>query len=244
MSQKGGTVGASEELPRAQRMEALGRLAAEVAHDINNLLFVVLSYADLAVDRAERGGLVAHEAEELRAAARRAADLARQLLALGRRQTPRPERIDLGELLRGMAGMLGRLLGPHVALSIQHLDDPWPVMADRAHLEQAVMNLATNARDAMNGRGTLVIEVASLEIDADAHVVLTMRDSGSGMDAITKSRAFDRYFTTKEADTGTGLGLALVRDIVEESGGSVDVESSPGQGATFRVSLPRAGRHP
>jgi two-component system cell cycle sensor histidine kinase/response regulator CckA len=244
MSQKGGPGGAPEELRRAQRIDALGRLAAEVAHDINNLLFVVLSYADLAVERAERGGLVAQEADELRAAARRAADLTRQLLALGRRQTPRPERIDLGELLRGMEGMLRRLLGPHVTLSIQQLDGPWPVMADRAHLEQAVMNLASNARDAMNGQGTLAIEVANVEIDADAHVVLTMRDSGSGMDEITKSRAFDPYFTTKEADTGTGLGLALVRDIVEESGGRVDVESSPGQGANFRVRLPRACKHP
>ncbi len=240
MSRKVGQGGAPEELRRAQRMEAVGRLAAEVAHDINNLLFVVLSYADLAVDRVERGGLAAHEAEELRAAARRAAGLTRQLLALGRRQTPRPERIDLGELLGGMEVMLRRLLGPHVALSVQQLDGPWPVMADRAHLEQAVMNLATNARDAMNGRGTLAIEVTSVELDAGAHVVLTMRDSGSGMDEITKSRAFDPYFTTKEADTGTGLGLALVRDIVEESGGRVDVESSPGQGASFRVRLPRA----
>jgi signal transduction histidine kinase len=114
-------------------------------------------------------------------------------------------------------------------------------MADRANLEQAVMNLATNARDAMDGRGTLAIEIANVEpVDADAHVMLTVRDSGRGMDEITRSQVFEPYFTTKEADSGTGLGLALVRDIVEESGGTVDVESSPGQGACFHVRLPAA----
>lgn len=237
MSHEGGRRGSPGECRTAETFDGL---AASVAHDVNNLLFIVLSYAELAVQRVERGGLAADEANELRDAARRAVDLTRQLLALGRRQPPQPERIDLGDLLRGMEGMLRRLVGPGVELSIHQPGTLWPVTVDRARFEQAVMNLATNARDAMDGGGTLAIEVANVDGAAAPHVMLTVRDSGTGMDEATRSRAFEPYFTTKEAHSGTGLGLALVRDVVVQSGGTVEVESSPGQGASFRVRLPRA----
>jgi two-component system cell cycle sensor histidine kinase/response regulator CckA len=230
----------SVDLRRAQRMATAGQLAASVAHDLNNLLFVVINYAELILDRHDSGLPTRMEITELLGTARRASALTAQLLAFGRRRAPKRERIDLGALLSGIDGALRRLVGPEVELSIHCADALWPVLGDRAHLEQVLINLTTNARDAMDGRGTLTIDAANANLDAGPYVQLTVRDSGSGMDEATKVRLFEPFFTTKAEAQGTGLGLAVALEIVQDSGGSIAVESSPGCGASFCVSLPRA----
>jgi signal transduction histidine kinase len=235
-----------EALQEARRMESLGLLAGGVAHDFNNLLTVILGNAALLQDspalaRAPEGPL-----GEIRKASERAATLVSQLLASSRRQARSPRVLDLNAVVSDAERLLGRLIGEHIELVVSLAPAPLAVFADAAQLEQVIVNLATNARDAMPSGGTLTLETHAEELAvggpraAGAWVVLSVRDTGVGMDAETRRLAFHPFFTTKEVGRGTGLGLATVSGIVEQSGGHVLVESEPGRGSCFRVFLPRA----
>lgn len=217
---------------QGQKMELVGRLTSGIAHDLNNLLTVMASVADLLRGDPEPG--TRHEAvRALEDATRRASLMTRQLLALGRKRREEPEVLDLAQQVRELAPVLQRLLGSRVRLAVQ-ADGAAPVRATPAGIEQVVLNLAVNARDAMPDGGPL-----DLCVEADgAQVRLVVRDAGVGMDAATRERLFTPFFTTKE--TGTGLGLATVHSRVAEFGGEVRVQSSPGEGSTFEVRLPRA----
>ncbi|MDX6426358.1 MAG: two-component system, cell cycle sensor histidine kinase and response regulator CckA [Gaiellaceae bacterium] len=224
---------ASEQLRQAQKMDAIGRLAGGVAHDFNNLLLAITGYADFLIasltDPKQK-----HYAEEIQAAAERAAALTHQLLAVSRRQVLQTRVVDLNDCVRELETMLRRLIGEgvHVALELEpHLR---PVEADPSQMGQVLLNLAVNARDALAGGGTLTIATRN---DGD-DVVLEVDDDGAGMDDETRARLFEPFFTTKDIGLGTGLGLSTVYGIVTQSGGSIDVRSEPGLGATFTVRLP------
>jgi signal transduction histidine kinase/CheY-like chemotaxis protein len=238
----------SEALRSAQRMEAVGRLAGGVAHDFNNLLTVVLANTDVLI-RASRLEAEAREAsEEIRGAAGRGAELVRQLLAFSRQQRLAPRVFDLHRVVGDMQRLLGRLIGERIDLRVALAEGPLLVNADPGQVEQVVINLVTNARDAMPEGGTLTITTRAIESGAGdalpalggAQVVLSVSDTGVGMDAETRQHAFDPFFTTKQIGQGTGLGLATVHGIVEQSGGKIVVESRPGRGSRFDVYLPRA----
>ena len=223
----------------SERATAIGVLAAGVAHDVNNMLSVVLTYAEVLGQRLEPGTPEASELHELRVAAQRAADLVRQLLSVGRRAPARPERLDLGAVVGGIERMLRILVGQRVDVRIGATGDLWPIHADRARVEEIAINLVTNARDAMDGVGRLSIETGNIELPAGPHVVLSVSDSGRGMDDATLARIFEPFFTTRECGKGSGLGLAVVAALVEELGGTIGVTSAVGKGTTFRVCLPR-----
>jgi two-component system, cell cycle sensor histidine kinase and response regulator CckA len=225
-----------EEVRQSQKMEALGRLAAGVAHDFNNLLTAILGYGDVML-RLLRPEDELHEyASEIKGAAERAALLTAQLLAFSRKQLTAPTIVDLNRLLEESGNMLRRLVGEDVELSMKPSSRRAFVCADPGQLGQVILNLAVNARDAMPSGGTL--EIATHD-DGD-RVLLTVTDSGHGMDARTKARVFEPFFTTKQLGHGTGLGLSTVYGIVTHAGGSIDVESEQGKGASFRVRLPRS----
>jgi PAS domain S-box-containing protein len=239
------------QLVQAQKMEAVGRLAGGVAHDFNNLLTVIQGYgellhASLANDPERRESLV-----EIVKAAERAAALTRQLLAFSRKQVLEPKVVHLGEIVRETGRMLERLIGEGIALAFVVSEDVATVKADPGQIEQVVLNLAVNARDAMPSGGQLAVSVGSLttaiplegfpdQLPAGRWVLLTMEDTGSGMDAETLSHAFEPFFTTKERGKGTGLGLSTVYGIVRQSGGHVQLMSVPGKGTTFQIYLPRS----
>lgn len=240
-----------DQLRQAAKMEAVGRLAGGIAHDFNNLLTVITGYSDLLVRRLDAGDQSRKHAEEIKKAGRRAANLTGQLLAFGRRQVSQPKVLDLNRLVTDMAEMLRRLIGEHVRLVTDVPEGPCLVKADPDQLSQVLMNLAVNARDAMPEGGTLMLETASVEGAAvprigradpasGPYVKLTVRDTGCGMDAETRTHIFEPFFTTKERFKGTGLGLAMVYGIIAEHGGVVTVDSSPGQGAAFTIYLPQA----
>ncbi|MES1165173.1 MAG: ATP-binding protein [Verrucomicrobiota bacterium] len=242
----------SQALRDAQRMESVGLLAGGVAHDFNNLLTVVMANVHLLSADASLTA-PAHEAVgEIQGAASRAAALVSQLLAFGRRQVLLPKVLDLNTVVRDMEGLLSRLIGDHVELRVAFCPRRLLVKADPRQMEQVIINLATNARDAMPHGGVLSIETdveagqpggqalaSATGAAADSYVVLTVRDSGVGMDSETRRQAFDPFFTTKEMGKGTGLGLATVYGIVEQSGGHIVVDSQPGDGSLFKIYLPQ-----
>jgi PAS domain S-box-containing protein len=238
------------QLRQVQKMDALGRLAGGVAHDFNNVLVVILSCAGLALEDLTVGDARRELLEEIEAAGLRAAALTRQLLAFSRKQVLQPRVVDLHEIVLGMRSMLARLLGEDVELGITSMRDLGRALADPGQIEQVVMNLAVNARDAMPDGGKLTIELANVDIDGahagdpldmapGRYVTLTTRDTGMGMNAETRARIFEPFFTTKEASKGTGLGLSTVIGIVAQSHGHVGVSSQLGRGSAFKVYLPR-----
>jgi PAS domain S-box-containing protein len=238
-----------EELRHAQRMEAVGRLAGGVAHDFNNLLTVIISYSELIMGEVAGDSQLSRDVREIRLAAERAAALTRQLLSFSRRQVLQPAPLDVNEVVRGSETLLRRLIGPEIDMVSRLAPAVGMVHADRGRLEQVMVNLVVNARDAMPNGGIITLEtrrVAAAEApaaaraasSADRFAMIVVRDTGNGMDAETMRRIFDPFFTTKEIGRGTGLGLATVHGIIEQSGGAVSVDSTIGVGSEFRIFLP------
>jgi PAS domain S-box-containing protein len=228
------------DLRQAHKLDAIGRLAGGIAHDFNNLLTAIQGYAELALKEAGADP-VREELTEIRGAALRAAGLTRQLLAFSRRQELQPELIDVNDVVLEMREMLQRLIGTHVELAIDLTPRLRLTMADPSQMQQIVLNLAVNARDAMPDGGRLDLATANVDRDGRLFVALSVSDAGVGMDAATREQLFEPFFTTKPVGEGTGLGLATVHGIVGQSGGEIEVESEPGLGTTFRILLPAAG---
>src|ERR1035437_4823024 len=239
------------QLRQAQKMEAVGRLAGGVAHDFNNLLTAISGYAQLLRSELEPGDARVEEVDEILLAGERAATLTRQLLAFSRRQVLQPRALNLNESIDELRSMLGRLIGEDVLLRTVLDPDLGLVRADPSQLTQVLMKLAVNARDAMPRGGTLTLETSNVTLDetfaaahegvqAGPHIMLSVSDTGGGMDAETQAHLFEPFFTTKEVGKGTGLGLATVYGIVRQSEGSIDMRSEPGKGSTFEICLPQA----
>jgi PAS domain S-box-containing protein len=228
-----------EQLRQAQKMEAVGQLAGGIAHDFNNLLTGVLTYCDLILQEVREGDPIRSDVEQIRHAGLRAAGLTRQLLAFSRRQVLQPRVLSLNATVGELDGMLRRLIGADVQLETELAPELWPVRADPGQLEQVLVNLVVNARDAMPRGGTITLTTANRQDAAGAFATIAVTDTGHGMDSATQARIFEPFFTTKEPGKGTGLGLAMVYGIVEQSGGRIEVESAPGRGAAFTVRLPR-----
>jgi signal transduction histidine kinase/ActR/RegA family two-component response regulator len=237
-----------EQLRQSQKMEAIGRLAGGVAHDFNNLLTLIIGHCDLIISGLESDSSVHEDVEEVQKAADRAAGLTQQLLAFSRKQVMETRVIDLNSLVTEMEKMLGRILGEDVALHSVLSDDLELIKADPGQIQQVIMNLVVNAREAMPQGGKLTIETTEVYLDDEyAHqrvdinpgifVMLTVNDTGHGMDEETRTRIFDPFFTTR--GKGTGLGLSTVHGIVKQSGGTIDVYSRPGKGTSFRLYLPK-----
>jgi nitrogen-specific signal transduction histidine kinase/ActR/RegA family two-component response regulator len=237
-------------LSQAHKMEAVGRLAGGVAHDFNNLLGVIRGYADLLLEEVAPERPEHSAVEQIRRASERGAELTNQLLAFSRQQAMQPRILDLGEVVAEVATMLRRLIGADILLVTTMAGELGRIRADRGQLEQVLVNLAVNARDAMPGGGCLTIETSNVELGEDdvlehpnvkpgPFVMLAVSDTGTGMDAATLRRLFEPFFTTKEVGHGTGLGLATVLGIVEQSGGSLKVTSRPGAGACFKAYFPQ-----
>jgi PAS domain S-box-containing protein len=233
-------------LDRVRRMESLGQLAGGIAHDFNNLLAVVLNYADFLLAELDEESPAAKDAQAIRAAAERGVVLIRQLLMFSRRDVLQPEPLDLNKVVSGLEDLLGRTIGENIALELRLTPDPWTVVADRGQIEQVLINLAVNARDAMPDGGTLRVETANVshaagEADDDgarSYARLSVSDTGVGMEPDVVKRAFEPFFTTKPTGRGTGLGLATVYAIVRELGGRTSLYSEPGEGTTVTVRLP------
>lgn len=234
-----------ERMRHSERMEAVGRLAGGIAHDFNNLLTVIIGYSELVLEQPANDSQLRHRIEEIKAAGTRASALTQQLLAFSRKQVLEPRIVELNAVVMEMKSMLLRLLGEDIDLDTKLSADVVRVKADPAQLEQVIMNLAINARDAMPKGGKLLIETLSVDVSDDdldmqcgRYAALLVSDTGHGMDSATQSRIFEPFFTTKEKDKGTGLGLSTVYGIVKQSQGHVWVYSKPGMGTTFKIYLP------
>jgi len=239
-----------EQLRQAQKMEAIGRLAGGVAHDFNNLLTAIIGYSDLIGERLDPSEPTARDISEIRKAADRAASLTRQLLAFSRKQLLSPSVINLNDTTSGLLQMLPRVIGDHIRTTANLSDNLAPVKADVSQMEQVFINLVLNARDAMPMGGLLSIETANVVLDDELlanesltvppgqYVMLAIGDTGTGMDAATRERAFEPFFTTKPKGKGTGLGLATVYGIIDQSEGAIYLDTAPGHGTTVRIYLP------
>jgi PAS domain S-box-containing protein len=238
-----------EQLRQSQKLEAIGRLAGGVAHDFNNILMSILGATDLLLVDLRTGDPAYGEATEIKRSVQRGASLTRQLLAFSRRQATRPQLLTLGDVVGGMDTMLRRLIGPEIDFEIVLQEQATKVRADPAQIEQIVLNLVLNARDAMPNGGRVSVKVDSVRLDevaavalveghAGAYARLVVSDTGVGMDEQTKAKLFEPFFTTKAQGKGTGLGLSIVYGIVKQAGGYITVVSEPGRGASFIIHLP------
>ncbi len=235
-------------LLQAQKMEAIGTLAGGIAHDFNNLLTVITGYCQLLREHVTADTEAAEDIGEIDNAARRAAALTNHLLTFSRRHGPRRGVVDLNFAVRGIERMLRRVIGAHIQLKVSIAHDAGPIVADPSQLDQILMNLAVNARDAMPNGGTLTFRTADAvdpsvpetPLPAGRYTVLEVEDTGCGMDQKTIARIFEPFFTTKEVGRGTGLGLSTVYGIIQESGGGISVRSTPGSGTAFRLYFPVA----
>ncbi len=240
-----------EQLRQAQKMEAVGRLSGGIAHDFNNLLGVIIGYSESMELRLSADDPLHKSAEEIRKAGERAAALTRQLLAFSRQQVLQPKVLDLNAVVTDMGKMLRRLIGVDIELSTRLAPRLGCVKADQSQLEQVIVNLVVNARDAMPQGGKLFVETSNIYVDenlarslpflhAGPHILLAVTDTGSGMDEKTQRHIFEPFFTTKDPGKGTGLGLATVYGVVKQSGGVVGVDTQKGRGSTFKIFLPQA----
>lgn len=239
-----------EQLLHSQKMEVVGRLAGGVAHDFNNLLTAITGYSELVLNFMDDNNPLRQDVAEIRKAGQRAASLTRQLLAFSRKQVLQPEVLDLNLVVEDLGKMLRRLLPSDIDLVVSTTSNPGRVVADPGQIEQVILNLAINARDAMAGGGRLTITTANMvldesharrlpEVEPGSYVMLEVRDTGCGMDPETRSHIFEPFFTTKETGKGTGLGLSTVYGIIKQSGGHIAVHSEPQKGTAFEIYLPR-----
>ena len=244
-----GLADAEEQLRQVQRVDAIGGLAGGIAHDFNNLLSIILSYTNLMHEDLSPTDPRRADVEAVKDAATRAVDLIRQILAFERRQCLEPQVLDLGQVVTGVLPMLRRLVREDIEIVLALARTRTIVVADPSQVEQVLVNLAVNARDAMPDGGTLTFETANVTVDASSgggdlapgpYVRLIVRDTGMGMDEVTRRHAFEPFFTTKVAGRGTGLGLSTIFAIARRNGGMISVESEPGRGTAFQLLLPRS----
>ncbi len=239
-----------QQLRQSEKMESIGQLAGGIAHDLNNIITGINGHMELLMMRTGQNADVAREGALILKSGERAAALIRKILAFSRRQMLRPREIDLRSVLTGMREVLQVMLTDGVELRVVAAPDAGVVKADPSQIEQVVMNLVVNARDAMPDGGAITVELANVALDAEfaerapgvkpgPYVVLSVTDTGLGMDDETRLRAFEPFFTTKDKSKGTGLGLSTVHGVIQQSGGTVEIESAPGQGTTVRAYLPR-----
>ena len=243
------------QLRQAQKMEAVGQLAGGIAHDFNNLITVITGYGEILLSKHPEDDLERPRIEEILKAGNRASQLTRQLLAFSRKQVLKPKVVSLNDIVTDIENMLRRLIGENIRLTSSTEPRLWTVLVDPFQIEQVIMNLAVNARDAMPGGGSITLATSNVELTeafvqdhkgskSGPHALLAVRDTGCGLDKETISHVFEPFFTTKEAGKGTGLGMATVYGIVKQSGGYIDIESAVGKGTTVRIYFPRVSEKP